>query len=68
MPRGIAVAMQFGMRGLDEFNGVILDHRVGDEFLAHGLDLGLGFGAVGFGQFDLEILALAHAIDAGKTK
>jgi hypothetical protein len=38
------------------------------SFLAHGLEFGLGLGAVGGFKNHIEDLALSDGIDAGKTK
>src|SRR5882757_6014553 len=51
-----------------QLNLVILDHCVGDQLVAHRLDLGLGLGPVHLTQFDLEIFALAHMLDATETQ
>jgi len=42
----------------------ILDHHVGKQLPAHGFDLGLGLVGIGFGQFQLDELALADVLDA----
>src|SRR6202522_1270734 len=45
-------------------DAVILDHRVGQEFVGRRFQRGFGFGLVGARQFDIEHLALADAGDA----
>src|SRR3954452_21672879 len=47
---------------------VILDHRVRQQAVAHRLEVGLGLGAVGALQFDVEHLALAHRADAAEVE
>ena len=55
----------FLLRHLD---GVIFDHQIGQQALAHGVDVGPGLGGVGFGQIDFQKLALADAIDPLKSQ
>ena len=47
---------------------VILDHRVRQKPVAHGLEVGLGLGLVGLGKLDVEHLALAHRADAAESQ
>jgi hypothetical protein len=57
-----------GFHGSEHLDREILDHRIGEQFLAHGLEFGLGLGAVGGFKNHIEDLALSDGIDAGKTK
>src|SRR5690606_8691050 len=50
--------------GLDALDPPVLDHGLGEQLLAQLADQPLGGGAVGGGQLDLEVLALAHVGDA----
>src|SRR5215470_14366151 len=54
--------------GSPDLDGIVLDHGVGEELLAHLVDAGAGLGLVGVAQVELDIFALAHIIDAGKTQ
>ena len=45
---------------------IILDHRVGEELLAHRLEPRLRVG--GIGKLDVEDLALTHRIHAGEAE
>src|SRR5258705_1579580 len=56
--------MRMSVREVDR---VILDHGIGQELLAHGVEIGLGLAAVGFLELDLDIFALADILDAGKA-
>ncbi|CDX17475.1 hypothetical protein MPL3356_240040 [Mesorhizobium plurifarium] len=45
-------------------NTIVLNHRVRQKLVAHGLQVGFGLGLVGSGELDVEHLALAHLADA----
>jgi len=47
---------------------IILDHRVGEEFVTHRLQSRFGTFRIGLGELDVENLALAHAGDAGEAE
>src|SRR5258708_4689453 len=47
---------------------IILDHRIGEELVAHRLQRGFGLRGVSLGELDVENLALAHAGHAGETE
>src|SRR5688572_8402344 len=51
-----------------EFIGVVLDDGVGEELLAHALDLGAGLVGIALGHFDLDILALTDAVDRAEAE
>src|SRR6187200_2634756 len=57
------------MAGLSgECYGIILDHRIRQQLLAHGFQVGFSLGLVGAVQHHVEDLALAHRADAGKAE
>nr|CAI0337782.1 hypothetical protein SHINE37_41636 [Rhizobiaceae bacterium] len=47
-----------------EGDSIVLDYRVGQQLVAHGLEVGLGLGAVGGRELQIEDLALADLADA----
>src|SRR3546814_7226000 len=51
-----------------QLDGVVLDHRVGEQLLAHGLDLGARLRWIALGELELDDLALAHVIHAGEAE
>src|SRR3984957_3833670 len=51
-----------------QLDRVVFDDRVGEQFSAHRLDLGLSRGAVRAVDLDLDQLALAHLADPGETQ
>src|SRR5215470_12356698 len=51
-----------------EIDGIVLDHGVGEELLAHLVDAGAGLDLLGVAGIILDVLALAHVVDAGKTE
>src|SRR6478736_3362664 len=53
---------------IHQVDGVVLDHRIGQELGAHGLDAGLGLGPVGLLQLQLDIFALADIFDAAEAE
>src|SRR5262249_24106365 len=57
-----------GMVSTRELVRVVLDHGIRQQFLAHALDLDLGFGLVRLDEIDLDVLALAYVADAGEAK
>ena len=54
--------------GRHDFDRVVLDDRVGEQLLAHRLDLLAAARRIGFGQLELDQLALAHLADPDKTE
>ena len=54
------------MRGFrsDDLDRVFFDHGIGQQGLAHALDLGFGLGGVGGRKVQLDHLALADATHA----
>ena len=49
---------------LEQFDSIVLDHRIRQQLVGGILQRGLRLGLVGAGQFDVEHLALADAGDA----
>jgi hypothetical protein len=43
---------------------VVLDHGVGEQAVAHGLDRLFGLGRVGLGEVEFDVFALADVLDA----
>src|SRR5262245_7796570 len=51
-----------------ELIGVILDDGVGEELLAHALDLRAGAAGIALGHLDLDIFALAHVANRAEAE
>src|SRR5215467_5658148 len=51
-----------------ELIGVVLDYGVGEELLAHSLDLGLGAFGIALRHVDLDIFALAHIANRAEAE
>src|SRR5580704_8335294 len=51
-----------------QFDRVVFDDRVGEQFLAHRLDFFPRRGLVAIGKVDLDQLALAYLADASKAE
>src|SRR5262245_6706024 len=51
-----------------ELERVVLDHGVGEEILAHALNLGAHLLLVSFRDVDLDVLALTHVVDARESE
>src|ERR1700681_409210 len=51
-----------------QFDRVVFDHRVGEQFLAHRLDFFARLRRVALVDLDLDQLALADLADAGKAQ
>ncbi|CCG40218.1 hypothetical protein PHAMO_190027 [Magnetospirillum molischianum DSM 120] len=51
-----------------QIDSVILDHCVGEQAAAHGLDRFAGFGGIGFIDVEFDQLALADVVDAEKAE
>src|SRR6185437_8658064 len=66
--RAIHFHARFWKNSTLQLNLVLLDDRVGQKLLAHGLELGLGLGGIVFRQFQVNHLALAHLADRGKAQ
>src|SRR4029077_3929661 len=49
-------------------DGVVLDHCVGQELAAHLVEPGFRLGRVGFGELELDELALADVAHLGKAQ
>ena len=65
---GVVRCATFWVSSVLELDGVVFDHRVGEEPGAHFLDLATrGFG-IALGQFELDQLALADLFDAGEAE
>src|SRR5262249_46543818 len=47
---------------------IVLDHRIGEQPLAHFTYGAFRRGAVGLGEVDLDVLALAHIADPGEAE
>src|SRR6516165_5168747 len=47
---------------------VVLDHRIGEQFLAHRLDLFAGADRISFRKIELDQLALAHLSNPRESK
>src|ERR1039457_939406 len=57
------------MRSIQNFDAVFLDDGIGEDFVGDGFDILPGlFGHDAGGDGDLEVLALAHILDAGITQ
>src|SRR4051812_48827650 len=54
----------FKARLSQDFDPVILDHRIGEKLFAGGLERRLGPGAILAADLDVEHLALSHTADA----
>src|SRR5690554_7508640 len=52
----------------EDFDGVVFDHGIGQQLFAHLRQLGLGRFRIGVRKSEVENLALADALDAGKTE
>ena len=52
----------------DQFHPIALDHRIGQQTVAQGLDLGLYSGAVSPGNIELDHTANADVTDAAEAE
>src|SRR6187431_1974232 len=55
-------------RSSGDLDAVAFDDRVGQQLVAHGLDLRLGLGGVGFSQVELDGAPHPHAGDVGPAQ
>src|SRR6516165_11059348 len=53
---------------IHQIDGVVLDHGIGQEFGAHGLDAGLRLGAVRLGELQLDVFALPDILYPGEAE
>src|ERR1039458_6371506 len=57
------------IRSIQNFDAVVFDDGIGEDFLGDGLDILTGlFGRDGGGDGDLEVLALTHILNAWITE
>src|SRR5690606_38048966 len=56
------------LRSAVQLDGIVLDHRVGEQLLAHGLDRGARLFGIALRQLELDDLALAHVVHSGEAE